>query len=492
MALAVLVAVAGCKQPVPPPTPVPPAPVAAGYGAVPPATAAANTAGGAAQRFLVEMDVPGQWWTLFHSAQLNALIAEGLAANPDVAAAQAALRSAREAFSAQRASAYPSAAGSLSISRQQVPTYYAPPINNENSEYVYGVHTASLDVAYAPDVFGNLRYQSASAAAAVDVQRYQVEATYLTLTANIAAAAFEAASLRGQIDVTNGILKTQRALLNLTRFAREDAQAAGLDVLTQEAALRATEQTLPGLDKQLAQVRDLLARLVGRTPAAAPAAAFDLASLSLPADLPLSLPSRLILQRPDIAAAGAAVAQAGAQVGVAYTNRLPNFSLTSQTATQALRLLEMFGPGTFLSTLTAAASTTFYDHGTLKHREASALAAYDQAAAAYQGAVLGGLQNVADALAALRTDADALRAAVRSEETAARALRLVRYQDRYGQVSRLAVLSAEQTYQQAELARVSAAANRYADTAALFEALGGGWWNRTETTPRQPIRVNNR
>jgi NodT family efflux transporter outer membrane factor (OMF) lipoprotein len=483
VALVLITALAGCKQPLPPPTPVPPAPSATGYGAVPPVTSAANVAGGWAQRFLVDMDVPGQWWTLFHSAELNALVDEGLRANPDVAAAQAALRSAREAYYAQRSSAYPTAQGSFSIARQQVPTYYAPPLNNQNAEYVYGVHTAELDVAYTPDVFGNLRYQTATSAAAVAVQRYAVEATYLTLTSNIAAAAFAAAGLRGQIEVTNHIIKTQRDLLDLTKSTRTYGQAAGLDVLTQEAALRATEQTLPALDRQLAQDRDALARLVGRTPANDPAAAFDLSSLHLPQDLPLSLPSKLILQRPDIAAAAANVAEIGAQVGVAYTNRLPNFSITSQTATQALRLLGLFGPGTFLSTLTGAVSTTFYDHGTLKHREASAIAAYDQAAATYSGAVLGGLQNVADSLAALETDADALRMALRSEQTAAHALRIVRYQDQYGAVSRLAVLNALQTDEQAELALVQAQASRYADTAALFEALGGGWWNRNDVKP---------
>jgi NodT family efflux transporter outer membrane factor (OMF) lipoprotein len=482
VALLLTVALAACKEPVPPPTPVPPAPTAAGYGAVPPQTASADVSGGAAQRFLTELDVPGQWWTLFHSAELNALVDEGLQANPDVAAAQAALRSAREAFDAQRSSAYPTAQGSASISRQQVPLYYAPPLNTNANEYVYGVHTAELDVAYTPDVFGNLRYQTATAAAQLDQDRYSVEATYLTLTSNIAAAAFTAASIRGQIDVTRRIIATQHRLLELTRATRTYAQSAGLDVLAQEAALRATEATLPALDKQLAQDRDALARLVGRAPSDDPAAAFDLATLHLPTDLPLSLPSQLILQRPDIAAAQAGVIAAGAQVGVAFTNRLPNFSITAQTATQALSLGGLFGAGSLLSTLTAAATTTFYDHGTLKHREAAALAAYDEAAATYRATVLNGLQNVADALAALRTDADALRLALRANETAAHALRITRDQDRYGEVSRLALLNAEQTDEQAELNVVQAQANRYADTAALFEALGGGWWNRNETS----------
>lgn len=477
----VTILLAACKNPAPPPTPIPSPPEASGYGTTPPPAAAPAVPGGAALRFLSDMDVPGEWWTLFHSTELNALIDEALQANPDVAAAQAALRSARETLYAQRASAYPNAQGSFSVSRQQSPTFYSPPLTS--SAYVYGLHTASVDVAYTPDVFGNLRYQSASAAAAADVQRFQVEETYLALTANLVATAIGIADLRGQIDATDRIIAIDQQLLSLTEEQRRYGQAAGLDVLAQEAALRAAEQTLPPLQKQLLQQRDLLARLVGRAPSASPSAAFDLASLHLPEDLPLSLPSKLIEQRPDIAATEANLAQASADVGVAYTNRLPNFAITSQTATQALSLGGLFGAGSLLSSLTAQVATTFYDHGTLKHREAAAVAAYDAAAAQYKGAVLSGLQNVADTLAALATDTDALRAAVASDTAANRALQIVIDQKNAGQVSTLAVLNAEQTYQQAELELVQAEASRFSDTAALFVALGGGWWNRHETGP---------
>jgi NodT family efflux transporter outer membrane factor (OMF) lipoprotein len=402
-------------------------------------------------------------------------------ANPDIAAAQAALRNARETYYAQRASAYPSAQGSFGVSRQQLPTYYAPPLNSSNTEYVYGVHTLSLDVAYTPDVFGNLRYQTASAKAAAGMQQYEAEATYLTLTSNVVVAAIAIASLREQIDAAKRIVAIEQRLLDLTIAQKKFGQVSGIDVLTQDAALRSSEQTLPPLEKQLAQTRDQLARLVGRTPNDAPIAQFDFSSLHLPEDLPLSLPSKLIFQRPDIAAASANLEQAGDAVGVAYTNRLPNFSITAQTATQALSLGGLFGAGTFLSTLTAQVAATVYDQGTLKHREAAAVAAYDQAAAQYKGAILSGLQNVADSLAALSHDADALRAAALADKTAARALRITRAQRELGAVSQLGVLNAEQTYRQAELALVQAQAARYADTAALFAALGGGWWNRKDT-----------
>jgi NodT family efflux transporter outer membrane factor (OMF) lipoprotein len=482
-AFALVALLTACRQPLPPATPVPPAPTATGYGDLPPATASAPGPAGAAQRFAMDLDVPGQWWTLFHSEALNELVAQAMNANPDVAAAQAALRSARESLLAQRASAYPTAQGSASVSRQQVPTYYAPPLNANANEYVYGVHTLSLDVAYTPDVFGNLRYQTASAAAAVKIQRFATEATYVTLTSNVVVAVIEAAQLRDQIEATHRIIAIDRRLLDLTKAQRAYAQAAGLDVLAQEANLRAAEQTLPPLERQLAQTRDLLARLVGRTPDAPPDVSFTLDALHLPETLPVSLPSKLVAQRPDIAAAEANLEAAGAQVGVAATNRLPNFAITAQTATQSLTLGTLFGAGTFLSVLTGQVTQTFYDHGTLKHREAAAVAAYDEAAATYVGTTLSGLQNVADALAAITSDAAALRAASDADLAAKRTLDIVRAQAAAGAVSTLAVLNAEQTYQQAELALVSARANRSMDTAALFQALGGGWWNRTETSP---------
>jgi NodT family efflux transporter outer membrane factor (OMF) lipoprotein len=481
---AAMVALTACQSPQPPATPLPPAPTATGYGALPPQTASAPVPGGDAQRFVTGLDVPGQWWTLFHSEKLNALVARAIAANPDVAAAQAALRQARETYYAQKSSAYPTAQGSGSVSRQQLPTYYAPPLNANNSEYIYGVHTLSLDVAYTPDVFGNLRYQSASAGAALTAQRFMTEATYLTLTSNVVITVLQAAELRSQIATAKRAIAIDQDLLDLTRTQRTYAQAAGLDVLTQVSALRAAQAVIPPLEKQLAQTRDALARLVGASPDAAPDADFYLDALHLPDTLPLSLPSSLVAHRPDIAAAEANLTQESAEVGVAYTNRLPNFAITAQTATQALSLGALFGAGTFLSNLTAQVTQTFYDHGTLKHREAAAIAAYDQAAATYVGTTLSGLQNVADALAALKTDADALRAAYDEQLAAQRALEIVRSQQALGAVSALVTLNAEQADVQAELSVVQARANRYMDTAALFEALGGGWWNRTETAPQ--------
>jgi len=474
------IALNGCNNPTPPP--VPPPPPSGGYGNLPPQTATAPGPSGAAQRFLRDMDVPGQWWQLFHSVQLNAFIDEALAKNPDVDAAQAALRSARETAYAQRTSAYPNAQLSYSVSRQEYPTFVAPPLSVSSTEYTYWVHAVSLNVSYTADVFGNLRYQTRSAQAAAEVQRYQLEATYLALTSNVVAATVQAASLRDQIDSTLRIIAIERDLLRLTQLQRQNAQASGLDVANAEVALRQAEQTLPPLEASFEQTRTELARLLGRSPGDAPTVDFGLAALHLPENIPLSLPSKLIANRPDVAAASANLAQAAAQVGVAYTNRLPNFPITAQTATEALKFAGLFGPGSLLSILTAQIAATIYDQGTLKHRQEAAVAAYNEAVAQYKGTVLSGFEDVANSVIALTNDADALVAAERSERAAQKALQIVLSQRNVGWVSSTASLAAEQSYEQTVVTRVQAQATRYGDTAALFTALGGGWWNRTDVS----------
>jgi NodT family efflux transporter outer membrane factor (OMF) lipoprotein len=425
-------------------------------------------------------DVPGEWWQLFHSPQLNALIDEALKANPDVDAAQAALRAAREAYYAQRASAWPVVSGNAGVQRTGIPTYYAPPLNTPATQYTYGVNTASLSVAYTPDVFGNLRYQSLSAQAAAEVARYQTEATYLTLTSNLVIAVLSAASIHAQIDATQHAIAVDRKLLEITKAQKQNAFAATLDVLNQESVLRQAEQTLPPLQKSLDQTHDAIARLLGRSPENAPPD-IPLGDFTLPANLPSSIPANLMDKRPDVAAASANLAQAAADLGVATTNRLPTIAITGALGTQALTIGGLFGPGTMLWSLGAALAGTIFDHGALKHKQAAAKAAYDQAAAQYKGTVLSGYQNVADSIVAVQRDADALTAADRADRVANDALGITRAQGDLGQVADPAVLTAEQSYLSAEVSLASARGQQYTDAAALFTALGGGWWNRQDT-----------
>jgi NodT family efflux transporter outer membrane factor (OMF) lipoprotein len=445
-----------------------------------PTTAAAEVPGGAAQQFVQGRDVPGQWWTLYQSPALNALVERALKANPDLEAAQAALRVAREAYYAQRAVLLPSVDASYNLQRQQANATLAPPLTSNND--LFTLSTAQVSVAYTPDVFGGLRRQTESVRAQADAQRFQTEATYLTLTTNVVNAAIQAAMLRDQVSATQAIIKSDSDVLEIMRRQFALGEIGRGDVVGQEAVLAQAQQTLPPLEKQLVQAEDLIADLTGRFPSQAEADDVRLASLTLPADLPLSLPSKLVAQRPDIRAAAANLHAASAQVGVAIANRLPNITLSANAGGASTNIGQMFANGNVFWAVSGTATQTIFDAGALKHRQRGAEAAYDQAKAQYRGTVLSAFQNVADTLQALQSDAATLKAAAVSQRSAAESLTIARQQLALGQVSAIVVLNAEQTYQQTLVARIQSQASRYADTAALLQALGGGWWNRTETT----------
>ena len=477
--LAALLLLAGCA--VGPDFHRPAPPAVGGYTPEPLSmeTAAVDIPGGAAQRFVQGLDIPGQWWTLFHSASLNALIEQALKANPDLQAAQAALRVAQETAYAQAGAYYPSIDANFSPSRQKNPTAVLAPTLASGTP-IFSLYTAQVSVSYVPDVFGGQRRQVESLEAQAESQRFQLEATYLTLSSNVVAASVQEASLRAQIAATQEIIDIESQLLELLRRQYRMGQIAMADVVAQEAVLAQPQQTLPPLQKQLAQQRNLLTALAGRLPSEEVGERFELASLQLPQDLPVTLPSRLAEQRPDMRAAEASLHAASAQVGGAVANRLPNITLTASDGTTAAQLDRLFTPGTGFWSVAASVTQPIFQGGTLLHRQRAAEAAYDQAAAQYRSTVLAALLNVADALRALQSDADALQAAVRAEHAAADSLDIARRRVELGQASYLSLLNAQQIYQQARINLVQAQASRFADTAALFQALGGGWWNRAD------------
>jgi NodT family efflux transporter outer membrane factor (OMF) lipoprotein len=448
---------------------------------LPAGTASAAVAGGAAQRFLAGRDIPGEWWQVFHSAPLNALIDEALKANPTVTGAEAALRQAHELTLAGEGAFFPTVQAGFNASRNKTAASLSPA--TASGGLYYSLYTAQLSVSYAPDVFGGTRRQVEALIAQEENQRFQLEAAYLTLTANLVAAVVTEASVRGQIAALEEIIDIQRQALDVFRRQLELGQVAGADVAAQEAALAQAQAALPPLRKQLAQQRHLLAVLIGRFPSEQPNAAFELASLHLPEELPVSLPSRLVEQRPDIRAAEAQLHAASAQIGVAIANMLPQITLSATGGSTALMIGSLFGPGTALWTVAANAAQTIFDAGTLLHRKRAAEAAFDQAAAQYKATVLTGFQNVADALRAVQSDADGLVAATAAERAAANSLEIARRQLAIGAVNYLALLNAQNTYQQARNNLVQAQAARFSDTAALFQALGGGWWNRGDRLP---------
>jgi NodT family efflux transporter outer membrane factor (OMF) lipoprotein len=456
-------------------------PAAADYGGAPMQgeTAAAEGAGGGVQRFVAGLDIPSQWWTLFRSPELDRLVEQSLEANPNVGAAQAALRQAHELYLAQRTAFFPNVQGSFGGDRSEYPvsTLTAPTVASNNT---YNLYTAQLTLSYMPDVFGATRRAVEMAKAQEQSTRFQLEATYLTLSSNVVVTAVQEASLRGQIAATERLLDVQRELTDKVRRQRVLGTANDLDVLAQETAQAQTAETLPPLQKQLGQTRDALTALLGRLPSGEPQETFHLSGLTLPADLPVSVPSKLVEQRPDVRQAEENMHAASAAVGVALADMLPQFAINADLGSSALKLGHLFSPYTEFWDAGASLTQTLFDAGALLHKKRAADAALDQAAAQYRAAVILACQNVADTLRALQADASALKASAEAERAAKRTFDLAQHQRDLGTISVVAVLLAEQAYNQAELAFVQAEANRLADTAGLFQALGGGWWNRTE------------
>jgi NodT family efflux transporter outer membrane factor (OMF) lipoprotein len=439
---------------------------------LPPQTASALGPGGAAQMFLAGAAVPRDWWTRFGSPELDALVAEALRANPNVQAAQAALRQAMENTAAQRGSYFPAVQGGFDASRELDAVGVLAP-NLTSGAALYNLYTPQVTVTYVPDIFGANRRAVESLAAQAEASRFQLDATYLTLTANVVTAAIQEAGLRAQVAATLHMVTLEREALSVLRHELELGAVAEGDVFGQDAALAQLEATLPPLNRQLQQTRDLLAVLTGHLPADLKPVRFDLEQLQLPTDIPLGVPSQLVERRPDVRAAEAQLHAATAQVGVAIANFLPQVTLTGDIGSSATAMSDLFKSGTGFWFVGASLSQTLFEGGSLLHRKRAADAALDQAGAQYRSAVLTAFQNVADALHALDTDADALNAASRSESAAQKSLDVARRQLENGSVSYLALVTAEQTYQQAVISLTQARTNRYTDTAALFQALGG-------------------
>ncbi|MDE2155547.1 MAG: efflux transporter outer membrane subunit [Xanthomonadaceae bacterium] len=427
-----------------------------------------------AQRFIQGAPVSREWWRGFGSPALDDLVRRALVHNPTVDAAQAALRQAEEEVAAQRASYFPTIQASYSPSRSLNPVGTISPTLS-SGQALYTLHTAQLTVGYVPDVFGLNRRTVESLRAQADMQRDQLDATYLTLAANVVDTAIQEASLQAQIDATKAAIGADARALSILRRQAAMGGASGLDVAAQAAALAQARQNLPVLRKALEQTRDLLAVLVGALPSQAGQADIDLAALRLPAALPLSLPSQVIRQRPDVLAAEAQVHAASAEVGIAVANRLPQFSISAQYGGSSTQFSRMFTDDNVFWSLAGTVSQTLFDFGALKHRQRAAEAALDQAKAQYRSVVLAAFQNVADTLYALDQDSSVLAAATQAEAATRKTRDLTQRQLQAGAVNALVLLGAEQAFQQARIARIQAVAARYEDTVALYQSMGTGW-----------------
>jgi NodT family efflux transporter outer membrane factor (OMF) lipoprotein len=469
---------------------------------IPQQTTTAPVLAGAAQKYNPATTIPFDWWTLFKSPQINALIARAFQNNPTIQSAQASLRQAQQSVIAQQGYFYPSVAASYSPSRNKIAGNMgssAPGVqasgqviapDTVGAPVYYNFHVAQLSVGYVPDIFGGSRRQVESLQAQLQAQHFQTEATYITLASNIVAAALQEATLRAQIKSIDEIVKLNNENLEILHKQLALGYVAGIDVAAQEAAAAQAEQSLIPVYKQLEQTRDLIRALAGNLPNEEVPEVFELDSIQLPQELPLSLPSQLVEQRPDIRAAQEQWHAASAQVGVAEAGRFPQFTITAAVGGMASTPEWMFREGGSFFSVLGNLSVPLFDGGTLKAREQAAREALAQAAADYRRVVITAFQNVADTLHAIQFDAEYLKAALRSEVALKEIAELTRKQYVLGYASYQMVLLAEQNFQQAEITLIQAQAIRLGDTAALYQALGGGWWNRREEASPKTVPVN--
>ena len=472
-----VLAVAGCAVGPNFKHPAPPATDAYTAEKLPPQTMATAVSGGEAQYFGFGEDLPGEWWALFGSKPLDALVEAAMASYPDIEAQQAALREARDNVRAQQGVFVPQVQAAFNQERAKISgASIAPGFPG----YVTNLYQANVNVSYTFDIFGAQRRQLENLQAQVTYQNYVLEGSYLTLTTNVASTVVQLVSAKEQIVVTREIIALEEKELGIIQRQFDLGTHTRADVLQQQSNLASVRATLPGLQQQMAAAEHQLAVLTGRFPHDAAPVEFDLSDLKLPQGLPVSLPSTLVAQRPDIRAQEALVHEASAAIGVATANMLPQVTLTGSYGDESLLFASIFKPGSGVWDFATGVTAPIFQGGALRAKRRAAIDAYDQALAAYRLTVLNAFQNVADTLTALDNDAEALKADSDAVNAAKDSLDLIQRQYDAGAVNYVSLLTAQQLYQQARIAYVRALASRYTDTIALFQALGGGWWNRRD------------
>lgn len=489
LGLAIALALSGCA--VGPNFKLPPPPVSDSYTSevLRTQTEATGVAGGEAQRFQLGHDLPGQWWTLFGSTRLDALIHEAMANYPDIAAQQAALRAARENVRAEQGVFFPKIQGAGNGKREQAS---GASIGPGYPGFIADIYQANVNVSYTFDVFGGTRRAVEGLQAQALAQNFKLEASYLTLTSNVVATAIQLASVRDQINATREIIALEEKQLGIIERQFQLGSQTRADVLQQQSNLASVRATLPILQQQLAVAEHQLAALTGQFTHDAARAEFNLSDLELPQDLPVSLPSALVAQRPDIKTQEMMMRQASATIGVATANMLPQLTLTGAFGGESLSFTTLLKSGSNTWSVAAGITQPLFEGGTLRARRRAAIDAYDQAAAQYRLIVLQAFQNVADTLTALDNDAQALKAEYEAVNAATASLDLIQKQYDGGAVNYVSLLAAEQSYQQARIAYVRAVASRYTDTVTLFQALGGGWWHRNDNGTLLEVSSNPR
>jgi NodT family efflux transporter outer membrane factor (OMF) lipoprotein len=417
-------------------------------------------------------ELAGEWWQLFHSPQLDAVVRASIAASPTLAAANATLAEAREEVTVARAAFLPSVSAAAGAQRSGTGAVRAPGTGATANLYSIGLSTS-----YSPDLFGGTRRAVEQQQALADYQRNELAAAYLTLTGSVVNEVLIIASTRLQITTSEDLIASDRKNLALTQREFDVGIVTRNDVLTADSQLAADLTQLPSLHKQLDQAYDQLAVLAGRAPSEWQVQPFDIDQFTLPRDIPLSLPARLVRQRPDVLAAETQLHAASAAIGVAVAQEFPDISLSASITRESLRAADLFHEFNTLWGIGGSLTQPIFKGGALRAQVRAAGDAFKAEAATYQGVVLEALGQVADDLWALRYDAQILNVDRHSMDVALEALELQQKSYVVGTTNVLNLIAAERSYAQARLAYVGARVQQFTDSASLLTALGGGWWN---------------
>ena len=430
-------------------------------------------ASGAAQVVRPGAELQAAWWQLFHSRELEALVAQALAHNPDLAAARASLRRSRYALEAGYGVFWPQVDASAGANRER---FSGRQFGIQSPPSEFSLYTVQGTISYPLDVFGGERRTVEGLRAQVDEQCFSLAAAHLTVTGNVVDTAIAIAAYHAEIATTLELLANLRAQVSIAETQARAGTGTYVNALALRGQLATEAATLPPLRERLDQAQDLLATLAGNAPAAQPSSEIDLAALVLPHDLPVTLPSQLVRRRPDILVAEAALHAASAQIGVATAAMFPRITLGGSTGFTGTTLSNLFTPASWLWNFGANLTAPLFHGGTLNAQRKEAIAAYDQALASYRRVVLAALADVANALWALQHDAEALDAEDHAVSTWQEARKLAEASFTGGTVDSTQVLIIEASYLQARLGYIQVQAQRLQDTVALFVALGGGWW----------------
>ena len=441
-------------------------------------TVGAPTSQGEIQTLANGQDIPAQWWTLFQSPELDGLIKIALQNNPSLISAGASLKIANEQIVVARAGLFPALNVGVNDARERVsPATSGIPLNNVEE---INVAEAAFNASYTVDLFGATRRTVEQTRAKAEYAQFELEAAYLSLTSNIVTTAAKEASLRAQIAATQQVIDVESHQLDLLNRQFQFGAIPKANVLTQQSLVASTTAGLPLLEKQLAQTRHLMATLVGQLPSEATLPEFTLDNLHLPNNVPVSLPSSLVRQRPDLLVSEALLHQASAGIGIATAALYPSLTISAQYGREGLDYSSLLKGSSTIWSIGAGITQPLFNAGELRAERRAAIDQYQVAEANYRGTVLSAFENVADSLRALDTDAAALKAYAEAASVAQQSLDLSQLQYKLGAVSFFQLLQNEMLYQQARVNLAQAQATRLADTATLFQSLGGGWWNRAE------------